>query len=224
MGSNGAIMIPVMVKRWRQSGFTLIEVTLTLAISGLLILIAIVGQVQLRRRAQFSDAVERVKSNLNITRSEANTTVNCRTGAVCKVNNGTDPTREILGRELIFDPTKNYIQVYSLLRPTSGLSYVATDSRQMPYAWGLQFQNSIIGGVAAANPAVLVFWRQPSDGRLIASAMSCSDAACTTNPALSLASYPGVSGSLVLNFIDPNNFTAREIVELPGGSITRTIP
>jgi prepilin-type N-terminal cleavage/methylation domain-containing protein len=213
----------VMLNARRQSGFTLVEVTMTLAISGLLILIAIVGQAQLRRRAQFSDAVERVKNNLNRGRSEAITTVNCRTGASCNVNDGTDSADELIGRELIFDPAQPFLQVYSLRRPVSGANYATLDGYQMPYAWGLKFSSAKIGLAAqSTNPAAVVFWRQSSDGRLVASALTCANATCSE--ALDPNNYPGVSGSVVLNFVDPDGLTAREMVDLPGGSITRSIP
>ncbi len=73
---------------WNSKGYSFIEVTITLAISGLLLTMAVYGNGQLRRRSQFSDAVERAKNAIERVKTEASTTVNQGGGS-----GGSDPTK-----------------------------------------------------------------------------------------------------------------------------------
>lgn len=65
----------LMVKKF-QSGFTLIEVSIVFAISGLLILVVFAGQRGLRARTQFDSAVDRVVSSATSARNQTIAAVN----------------------------------------------------------------------------------------------------------------------------------------------------
>ena len=56
-------------------GFTIIEVMLVLAVSGLLLLIAFFGQGAITQRARFTDSVENLKSQMETIRDSVNNTV-----------------------------------------------------------------------------------------------------------------------------------------------------
>jgi prepilin-type N-terminal cleavage/methylation domain-containing protein len=58
-----------------QSGFTIIEVMLVLAVSSSLLLIGFVGRGQIREQTQFTDGVERLASSIKKYQSEATSTV-----------------------------------------------------------------------------------------------------------------------------------------------------
>lgn len=59
-----------------QKGFTLIEIVLVLAISGMLFVIAFAGQRELRDRAQFDASVNKIVSSIADARNEAIANVN----------------------------------------------------------------------------------------------------------------------------------------------------
>lgn len=59
-----------------QKGFTLIEIVLVMAISGMLFVIALAGQRDLRDRAQFDASINQIVSNISDARNEALANVN----------------------------------------------------------------------------------------------------------------------------------------------------
>lgn len=59
----------------KQQGFTLIEITLVLAITGGLLVLAFAGQSVIRSKSEFTDAVESVTTNINQVKNEARLTV-----------------------------------------------------------------------------------------------------------------------------------------------------
>lgn len=63
------------VKDVDKKGFTIIEVMLVLAVSGLLLLIAFLGQGATTQRARFTDSVENLKSQMETLRNSVNNTV-----------------------------------------------------------------------------------------------------------------------------------------------------
>jgi prepilin-type N-terminal cleavage/methylation domain-containing protein len=59
-----------------NAGFTLVEIILVMAISGLLLVIALVGQHQLQARSRFDAAIDKTLQNLAYARNEASAGVN----------------------------------------------------------------------------------------------------------------------------------------------------
>jgi prepilin-type N-terminal cleavage/methylation domain-containing protein len=60
----------------RQAGFTLIELILVFAVSGLLLVIAFIGQRSLRSQAQFDGSIDKLASTVAQARNEATAGVN----------------------------------------------------------------------------------------------------------------------------------------------------
>lgn len=80
------------IKFGMSPGFTIIEISIVLAIISALILIAFLGQGELRSNAQFNDAVDRTVAELSDKRNNANTTVNSG-----EEDPGTDTTKVFYG-------------------------------------------------------------------------------------------------------------------------------
>lgn len=57
-------------------GFTVVEITVVLAIMSALVILAFIGQGQIRANARFTDTVDRTVSALSKAQNDANTTVN----------------------------------------------------------------------------------------------------------------------------------------------------
>jgi len=84
----------------KQRGISLVEVVLTLGISSLLIAMIFTGRNSLRSQAQFSDAIERIKEQILLTKSDANTGNN-------KLGTGDNSAYLLLGESLRFRTTVN---------------------------------------------------------------------------------------------------------------------
>ncbi|HEY2003863.1 MAG TPA: prepilin-type N-terminal cleavage/methylation domain-containing protein [Candidatus Saccharimonadia bacterium] len=80
----------------KTTGFTLIEIVLVLAISGLLFIIAFAGQRQLRDRATFDGGVNKIVQDINYARTYGTSNVN-------EVGNGTDTQDLVVGASIEFD-------------------------------------------------------------------------------------------------------------------------
>lgn len=75
------MMKPVMVIKSKSAGFTLVEVTLVLAITASLAVIVFSGQRTLREQAQFSSSIEQLVGTFSYAKNAAATTVNSTHGA-----------------------------------------------------------------------------------------------------------------------------------------------
>lgn len=80
-----------------SSGFTLIEITIVLAIVSGIAIIAFLGQGEFRSKARFTDAVDRTVSALTSAQNEANSAINTRDDA------GTDDSQIFFGMLASFD-------------------------------------------------------------------------------------------------------------------------
>ena len=113
-----------MVRSKTPSGFTLIEVTIVMSISAALIVIAFVGQAQLRAKFSFSSGLEQTKSFLLQVQSEANTTVNTTAGA------GTGG-KTFFAKAIMFDKSagnNTSLNVYTLLKDAAGTITIQSPS------------------------------------------------------------------------------------------------
>ena len=81
----------------KQTGFTLIEVILVMAISSSLLLVAFVGQGQLRAQAQFDAAVNKLISSIADAHNEATSGVN-----VVGTGDGTTACPTSVGTDFVF--------------------------------------------------------------------------------------------------------------------------
>lgn len=147
----------------RQSGFTLIEIIITMAISGGLAVIALMGFSAMRSQTQFSDAVERLRESVVQRRTEANSSV--------QLSAGDDPNKIAFGRIMTFTPGSATVNVQTLVTsssesPTAGQSVTPTLDNSVSYtiAWGVVF-NKGVGDSPVAKRQV-AFIRSPLDGSL----------------------------------------------------------
>ncbi len=152
-----------------QSGFTLVEIILVLAISSTMLTIAFVGQRQLRSRAQFDAAIEKVVSSISNAQNQATAGVNtqgsgdglaagmCPTGPSPTVANpvvfaGT--TWTIDGKASAPSVATISIDYYKAIPGLSPASACIFDSQSI----GLPSDVSLVGA-AARRVAGLVFMR-----------------------------------------------------------------
>ncbi|HSX48151.1 MAG TPA: prepilin-type N-terminal cleavage/methylation domain-containing protein [Candidatus Nanoarchaeia archaeon] len=97
-----------MLNEKSQSGFTLIEIMLTMAIAALLAATAFAGQGSFRARAQFLDAVERARNDLVNYENQATTGKNA-SSPFSHSSGGTSPNQTFFGIRVLFSPTGYYI-------------------------------------------------------------------------------------------------------------------
>ncbi|MFZ1458681.1 MAG: prepilin-type N-terminal cleavage/methylation domain-containing protein [Candidatus Saccharimonadales bacterium] len=155
----------------KGNGFTVIEVIIFLAISGLLLTMALIGSGQMARQQRFTDSVNGLQSNLQREYESVASGVNIRSAAdVCSESN-VQPGRAkcvIMGRVLSFDETG--VTVNS--RPVTGVPAVETgttydqiqaagptimdqDNTSFTLSWGATFQvASRASGVLTSEPAM----------------------------------------------------------------------
>lgn len=80
----------------KNAGFTLIEVILVTAVSGLLLIIAFVGQHQLQAKARFDAGIDKIMQHIDYTRSYALSNVD-------ESGNGNNPNIEYAGAAIEFE-------------------------------------------------------------------------------------------------------------------------
>jgi len=91
----------------RQSGFTLIEIIMTMAISAGLAVVALAGFSAMRAQTQFSDAVERLREATVQRRTETNSAV--------QFTSGDDASQIAFGRIMTFTPGSGIVQIQTLV-------------------------------------------------------------------------------------------------------------
>lgn len=149
----------------RQSGFTLIELIITMAISGGLAVIALMGFSTMRAQTQFSDAVERLRESVVQRRTEANSSV--------QLTSGDTQGQIAFGRIMTFTPDSGLVNIRTLRTssndsPAPGQAVTPTTDNSVDYtiAWGVVFkQGKDTGGYTALKRQV-AFIRSPRDGSL----------------------------------------------------------
>ncbi len=153
-------------------GFTLIELILVLAISSLLAVILLNNYTSTRRRAQFTDAIERVVTQLEQAKNEANTTVNSE-------SSGTNSSRLVFAKSVVFSTAApSQFRIYTLSADNAdalaGVS-VEPGERSIDIPWGVSYQQS--SGANISNANTITFSRAVSNGVLNTYAYTASGSA-----------------------------------------------
>lgn len=157
----------------KQRGVTLVEVTLTLAISALLITTVLAGRNSIRSQAQFSDGVERIKETILSTKSEASTSNNVNTKAKGTGQIGDGTSRYLnLGRSIRFEKDSSIIQVLTVLcyagdgnLCTEDLNEDGATDEVTTLPWGIIYKSYTVGGVTQTGTQLsIIFTRNDTDG------------------------------------------------------------
>jgi prepilin-type N-terminal cleavage/methylation domain-containing protein len=200
-----------MLKLKHQSGFTLIEVVLTLAITGLLVLAIGLGQ--------FSSAMDITRNNLVGARTEAFSSYNASTGAT-----GASSSEAVLGRLVTFDTntpgsytveTIKYNQISSNL--TSGPGTGTTiDQYTTTIPWDVIYTGS---SANAAGKTYILFERTEPAGDFAFYYANSIPGAANIRTFLAIP-----ASSLQLNFRDPTGKIGFVVVNPADKTISRIIP
>lgn len=161
-----------MVRSNSERGFTLIEITIVMAISAALITIAFVGQAGIRAKANFSDGLERSIGMIQQVKSEAYSTVSAT---------GTYDTT-FYGKAMLFDSlaaNNKRIQIYRLTKNSSGaINATLETTKTVPNGLVVTaFQNTALPPVAVSGPVCLIFTQQEN-----AEPLGYRFTSCNVNP------------------------------------------
>lgn len=190
-----------------SAGFTLIEITLAMTISSGLAVIALMGFSSLRGQAEFTNAIDGLKEQITLVRTEALTTVNTAAAA------GSDPGHVVLGRILTFTPGSSDIVVKLIVanNTTSPTVTGLVTDRTITVPWIVTFAGARIKQVA--------FIRSALDGSNI-TAVSPDGGWGGALPTYTNVSTLG--GYTQLTFKDPKNRKATLDINPAANSIGRT--
>ena len=137
----------------KQAGFTLIEVMFVIAIAGALAAIVLVGFSSLRRDAQFSGAIDKLRETVVAQRTEALTTV--------KSGGGTNASTITFGRLLTFTPGSDQVRVQTLTTannssPSAGqpVNVLTSETTTVSVPWGVRYAGTTVANVAFVRSAI----------------------------------------------------------------------
>ncbi|MBP6041892.1 type II secretion system protein [Candidatus Saccharibacteria bacterium] len=140
-----------------NQGFTIIEVVLVLAITGLLMLMTFFGQGSIRTQSQFRDSAEAFRASLESIKDQSTTGVapgqkGCDNTPSSSVS-GTNPKCVIYGRVVDFDGGSDIYEVYPVYgdgpgaamaefnttAPVVNPNYVSSLKEEKKLLWGTKF-------------------------------------------------------------------------------------
>jgi prepilin-type N-terminal cleavage/methylation domain-containing protein len=175
------------MRHWRgQGGFTLVELTIVLAIMAALLTGVLAGSATIQNRTEFTSAVDAMRYQLKEVQNEAIQGVSARSGS----NSGTSDEINF-GKLVELDNTNTgpspkpntQMKVWTLVENSDHTALVKCDQQNITLAQGLTFLKAYNQGSGAGTQAV-IFGRQPNQlyvdpnftETLLpdASAMSCS--------------------------------------------------
>ncbi len=192
-----------------QAGFTLIEITLVMAISAALAAIALLGFSTLRGQAQFSATIEQLDQTVLAKRQEALSTV--------KLSGGANSANITIGRLITFIPNSSIMKVQTLYTanvsaPANGQPVLinAAEDQTIDIPWGITY--------AGLVPIQVAFIRSATDGSL--------QTAISTGWSANLIYGDFAPGGVAtnLNFTDPSGRKAHLTIDPSNNSVTRSFP
>lgn len=187
-----------------QAGFTLIEIMIVMSLAGLFGMIIFFGQGQIRQRAQFSDAMERIKNDIIRVKNETDTSVNITA-------TGTPDARVTFwGKRIRFNATDLTIDtlIYveaggpvpagaSCIGAFPGVCTLTTDTSVQPLQWGIQLDP------LSANQEI-IFRRNPTTAQLETFSADTSFAYQDPSAYILNGGAP-VQLPILVKYLDPNN-------------------
>lgn len=207
-----------------QSGFTLIEITIVMAISSGLAVIALVGFTSLRDQAQFSASVEQFTQSLLSRRQEALTMVKLSGGGDnCTAAVFAAKTCEItLGNLITFSPDSAIVRVdtvkmVDVADPKDSQPIIVDGTQNTSFV--LRGGVTYIGSSQGTGPLQVAFVRRPLDGQL--------KTAISSSGGVLPLSYGGFFSSssaakVDIKVQDPAGRKAFVTIDLNNNGITRT--
>lgn len=194
-----------------SGGFTLIEISIVLAIISGLLIVAFVGQGQLRSKARFTDTVDRTVSALADARNKANVTQNSR-----EIGGGTDIDKVFFGILAEFEEDNPVVTFRSFWTdedacPPGSISEEVSQKNEFELPWGAEPINY--------NQAVM-FGRKCTDGRPVAYILEPDTLAGQLNE---LGTYTAASTDepAIIQLSDGADHCANIIVEPVSGNISK---
>lgn len=192
-----------------QRGFTLIEVTLTMAIASVLLGVVLLGQSAIRGQAEFSDAVQKTVTDINEVKNEAQSII--QIGQAGSPGTGGGVGQTVFAKEMIFTSCSNQIQVTDLLASTIGTALSTGYSYDIEIPWGAL----VAGSCAAPVTQVLLFHQATTTARLLVYTPAAGAAISLDSSSYSDSPPPNNSliSTATIGLVDPRGRTATITVD-----------
>ncbi len=192
----------------RSGGFTLVEITIVLAITAGLAIIAFTTQAGLQGQARFKDSIEHIVSELDSVRNTASITVNEDPNAT-----GVDTSRVVFGKlvEIMHGSTKMTVT-----------DMIGTNANQIDnpesqiLSRGASFSIVFPWGVTYVGPNLsLAYHRLINNGDLAIYQIDSNHSPLPggPNPLYIYSENPGLGPLVQLDFIDPDGRKASVFVD-----------
>ena len=193
----------------RQDGFTLVELTIVIAISASLAVIVLTSQSSVRDTAQFRGVVNSLASSLNEVRANA-------AASIVTTSTGTHQSTAIFGELVQARPGDGYLTVSDLTAPldvsTNAISGSLTvlNSRSIMLPFGVTVKSIISPSTSITTLGTtytLVYRRLLSSGKLVLYAVGAADyhnvLNYTESPSATLAPGMYPVEATVITIMDP---------------------
>ena len=197
----------------KQRGFTLIEISLVLAISGILLVLAITAQAGIRQQSQFTDSIETTATNINNLKNQVNTTLQTDSGA-----SGTTLGETYFAKVLSFSVgSTTYVATdyYYTPNAVAGTNITQVGQSQIyTIPWNTSVSGLLVNGTPQSS-AVMVFQLNQTSGDLIAYPLQ-------TLPSLVATNFGYLPGTFAITLTGANGKKATITVDgTSGGTVTR---
>lgn len=194
-----------------EAGFTLIEITIVLAILSGLAALAFVGQGELRSNARFNDSVERTVSALSSARNDANTTLNTRSSG------GTDGSRVFFGVLAEFKEGEEIVQMTPLWGegqscPPVVITEEPDQIQEFEIPWG---------AIPVDYDQAVVFGRRCNDGRPTTYTPDADTPGAILRTIGAYSTLPASQPPAVIKLDDQDGHCAEITVEHGSGNISQ---
>ena len=217
----------------KQRGISLVEVVLTLGISSLLVATILTGRNSVRSTAQFSDGVERIKEQILLAKSDANTGKNTYGNGTSSLNRADGVGGLLLGASIRFqsaDDTKMqtaniicYTKASDNLTCGDKLTTQTAVQKDVPTPWKIRY----MGYTTPANSDVkvgdltLAFGRDDQSGNFTGAWYPGVISSGVARAAV--FNDPTHQGEVILHFRSQDGREALITVNPATGSVTREI-